>query len=269
MKILQIISIFMMLFISISCEEVVEVDLEESQPRLVIEASLVWDINLQEETLFIKISKTAPFFEEEIPPVKEATVKVFSEKGEVYEFTQTEPGFYVHPGFPPQIGVDYTLEVVYNGEIYEATEKFVPTVELEDVTQDNEGGFSGNDIELKVFYTDPAGVQNNYLFRYFSNQISLQIYDDELTDGNRNFAFFTDEDLKAGDRVIFEIQGISRPFYEYLFLLRSQAGGDNAGPFQTQPTTVKGNIVNTTDPENFPFGFFRLSSSDFLEYVVQ
>jgi hypothetical protein len=32
------------------------------------------------------------------------------------------------------------------------------------VEQNNEGGFTGEDIELKAFYTDPANIENYYFF---------------------------------------------------------------------------------------------------------
>lgn len=96
----------------------------------------------------------------------------------------------------------------------------------------------------------------------------MQISEDELVNGNLTFGYFANEDIKSGDQVNFELQGISQRFYEYMFILRSQAG-TGGGPFQTQPTTVKGNIINSTNPENFPFGYFRLSQVDQLSYTIE
>jgi hypothetical protein len=41
------------------------------------------------------------------------------------------------------------------------------------------------------------------------------------------------------------------------------------GPFSTPPATLRGNIVNLTNEENFCLGFFRLSEIDRLDYTVQ
>lgn len=251
-----------------SCEDVVDVDLEKSEPRLVIEASLLWNVDQAENTQLIKLSTTAPFFEEEIPPALGASVFITDENGREYIFEEITNGVFRYENLPLLPDVEYELVVTYKDEVYTATEKLVPVPRLEYVEQEI-GGFTGDEYEFKVFYTDPADMENYYLFRYVNEQVSLQIYTDEFTNGNRTFAFFNDEDAKPGDLVGFQIQGISRGFYEYMFILRSQSGSSNGGPFQTQPSIVRGNIVNTTNPENFAFGYFRMSATNFLVYEVQ
>ncbi|MGB7784940.1 MAG: DUF4249 domain-containing protein [Salinimicrobium sp.] len=252
-----------------SCEDVVDVELEEAEPRLVIEASLLWDIDDAESEQYVVLTTTAPFFDDEIPAAKGASVSVFDETGNEYLFEETEDGIFKNDKIDPVLNSDYRLHINYQGEVYEATEQFIPTPEILYVEQENNGGFTGDDIELKIFYQDPGGMENYYLFRFFEKNLSLQIYDDRFTDGSRNFAYYSAEDLESGDQVGLEIQGISEGFYEYMYILRSQAGSSNGGPFQTQPTTVRGNIVNITNPENFAFGYFRLSATDFMSYTVE
>lgn len=252
----------------VSCEEVVDVDLEQSAPRLVIEASLLWDAEGENDSQFIRLSTTAPYFDEQIPPAQDAAVSVFTPDGREYIFEETEPGLYVNnENIPPSFG-EYELVIFYENQEYQATEKFVETPPIEEVIQLNDRGFSGDETEFRLFYTDPAGEENFYLFRFFHDDLALQIYDDEFTDGNRTFAFFSEEDIKPGDKVGFEIQGISERFYEYLYILRSQSG-TAGGPFQTQPTLVRGNIINMTNPDNFAFGYFRLSQTYYITYTVK
>lgn len=59
------------------------------------------------------------------------------------------------------------------------------------------------------------------------------------------------------------MEGISEPFYNYLYILRSQGGNNGGGPFQSQPATVKGNVVNQTNPENYP-----LDTLDFQKSIL-
>ena len=258
----------MLLLLSLtSCEEVVEVDLEESAPRLVVEASLLWNRGLQENVQIIKLTTTTAYFDNEIPPALGATVSILTKTGEEYIFNEVADGVFTYDNIPPVLNVEHELVITYNEETYVGTGQLMTTPPLEFVEQ-SLGGFSGEDLEFKVFYRDPADVENFYLFRYINEKISLQIYEDEFTNGNETFAFFSDEDAEAGDLVGFEIQGISEAFYEYLYILRSQSG-TAGGPFQTQPSVVRGNIVNTTDPKNFAFGYFRLSEVNFLPYEVE
>lgn len=266
-KLIFLIPVFLLLMIS--CEEVVDVELEESNPRLVVEASLLWKKGTEGNFQTIKLTTTAPFFEDETPPAKDAQVSVISEEGEIFNFEEIDPGIYRNEQFVPDLNKNYELSITYQDETYIAMESLVPVSELQFIEQGSNGGFGGEDTELKVYYNDPAGVDNYYLFRFFFENLSFQIYDDEFTDGNLSFAYFTNEDLLPGEEVAFEIQGISENFYEYMFILRSQAGTNGGGPFQTQPTTVRGNIINITNPENFAFGYFRLSETDFLQYTIE
>ena len=259
--------LLLMLLSLVSCEEVVDVELEESAPRLVIEASLLWNQDLQENVQVIRLTTTAPYFQDEIPPAPGATVTIFTETGEEYIFREMADGIFTHENIPPLMDLEYQLVITYQDDIYVATEEFIPVPELDFVEQ-SLGGFAGDELEFKVFYRDPAEMENYYLFRYINERISLQIYEDEFTNGNQTYAFFGDEDAEPGDVVGFEIQGISEGFYEYMYILRSQSG-TAGGPFQTQPSIVRGNIVNTTNPDNFPFGYFRLSGTNFLTYEVQ
>jgi hypothetical protein len=252
-----------------SCEEVVQVELEDSEPRLVIEASILWRKNTVGHVQLIRLTTTAPFFDDQIPAAEGAKVSVFSETGMEFIFEENEPGIFRNDQFVPLLNKPYELEIEYKDEIYSATETLLPVASLEYIEQTNNGGFGGEDIEFKAYYTDPLNIQNYYLVRFFSEDLSIQIYEDEFTDGNQTFAYFSNEDLTSGEEVAFEIQGISKSFYEYLFILRSQAGSGNGGPFQTQPTIVRGNIINTTNPDNFAFGYFRLSETDFLDYTIQ
>lgn len=255
-------------FLFQGCEEVVDVDLEVSEPRLVIAASILVPKNNREASQFIRLTTTAPYFSEDVPPATGAAVAIIDETGRKFDFEEFEPGYYKSDQFTPSFNMIYELEILYNGELFTAYESLVSTSEIEYVEQKDGAGFSGDNIELRAFYTDPPDIDNYYLFRFLTESLSIQIYDDEFTDGNRTFAYFSDSDIKPGNVVRFEIQGISRRFYEYMFILRSQAGAAG-GPFQTQPTTVRGNVVNKTNPENFPFGYFRLSETDSFNYTVQ
>ena len=269
MKILYNIILFVCILSAISCEEVVDVELQQSPPKLVVEASIIWEKGTNGNTQIINLTTTTPYFESDISPAINAVIVVRSASGKIFDFTEVDPGVYINTSFLPELNMEYQLTIEYDNATYTATEKLLPVAELEQVEQTLNGGFSGEDIELKAYFQDPPGISNYYLFKFFFEDSAIQIYDDQFTNGNRTFAYFSDSDLEIGDQVSFEIQGISERFYEYLYILSSQAGENNGGPFQTQPTTVRGNIINETDQDNFAFGYFRLSQSNKLDYTIQ
>ena len=144
----NILFILVILLLS-SCEEVIDIDLQNSDPKLVIEAS----VNVLKDgtsDAVVTLSQTAPFFENYIPPVTDALVSITSSTGDVYNFNHTQNGIYT-ANFVPVLENSYTLEVIYQNQTYTATESLHTVTEFEEVIQDNEGGFGGDQIQLKPF----------------------------------------------------------------------------------------------------------------------
>lgn len=267
---LYIIFIFSLFY---GCEDVIDVDLNEAEPRLVVEASINWFKNTAGNEQSIKLSLSAPFFEAYTPPANGAVIQIADTNNNVFNFIEdNNTGIYNNNTFIPVIDETYTLTINYNGEIYTATETLKSVVPIDFVEQNDEGGFTGEDIELKVYFTDPADIDNYYFFEYTTDIPvipTLDVGDDEFIDGNQIFAFFTEEDLASGDEVTIRHFGVSSQFYEFMFILLQQGSEEGGGPFETQPATVRGNIINTTNPDNFPFGYFRLSEVEELLYIVE
>ncbi len=251
-----------------SCEDVIEVDLNTAAPRLVVEANINLLENGTSEST-VKLTTTAPFFDNQIPVVNDAIVTITASNGEVSPFTYSENGIYVS-NLIPQENIEYTLEIIYNNETYTSTNTLRKAVPLEFVTQRNDGGFSGEDIELKAFFTDPGGIQNFYYFEGLSNAgDSFDVLDDEFFDGNTIFGFYLIEDLEQGDVVTFNLYGVDQQFYNFMFILLQQISDGGGGPFETQPATVRGNVVNRNNTDNFPLGYFRISEKYTLIYTVE
>ncbi|PVW13572.1 DUF4249 domain-containing protein [Marixanthomonas spongiae] len=253
-----------------SCEEVVDVDLNEGEPKLVIDAKITKNIEDDSSITRVKLSTTVPFFDSEINLVNGATVTITDEKGTVYTIENTSDGVYEYPGFNPLPNTNYTLEIVYKNEVYTATEQLQPVVPLEFVEQRNDGGFDGESIELKVFFTDPANEENYYFFEAITESGSgYDALEDKFFDGNLIFGFLSTDDLETGDQVTFYLHGTNEQFYNFIFILLQQGSDASGGPFETQPATVRGNLVNETNPDNFPLGYFRISETSVLNYTVQ
>lgn len=265
--------ILFLLLALVSCEDIIDVNLNDAPPKLVIDASIDWFKGTEGKNQEIKLTLSAPFFDNEVPPANGAQVEITNSENIKFIFLEdNQTGIYRCNNFIPKIEETYTLTINYNEEEFVASETLKSVSEIDFVEQNNEGGFTGEDIELKAFYTDPANIENYYLFE-FNTDIAvtpdLEVYNDEFTDGNQIFGFFTEEDLANGDTVNIRNHGISEQFYEFMFILLQQTSEGGGGPFETQPATVRGNCFNSTNPENFPLGYFRLSEVDELIYIVE
>ncbi|WP_367768250.1 DUF4249 domain-containing protein [Flavobacterium sp. WC2421] len=256
-----------------SCEDVVQVNLKTDSPKLVIEASINWYKNTIGNRQSIKLTTTTNYYDNLIPVVSGATVYITNATNATFIFTEAQQtGEYICTNFIPKIDETYTLTILNGGQTYHATETMKSIAPISEIIQNNEGGFTGNNIEIKTYYTDPANETNYYLYKYsYSNQVTQNFYTDEDTffQGNPFFSISQSDNLKVGDEVIVTHYGISKQYYNYMNVLVSIAGGNGGGPFQSPPATVRGNIINTTNKEDYPLGYFSLSEVDTKTYTIQ
>ena len=152
-----------------SCEDVIDVDVNNAEPRLVIEASLDWEKGTAGNTQTIKLSMSSPYFStEEDTSVSGATVTVTNtNSGAIFNFVDENDGSYTINNFVPVIGDTYHLDVSYNGENYEATETLMSVSDINSITQSIEGGFDDELLEVNVYFDDPEDEENHYLILYY------------------------------------------------------------------------------------------------------
>lgn len=254
----------------ISCTDVIDVDVPEAPPRLVIEASLDWEKGTDGSNQTILLSESTPYFDSsEISIVVGASVKVTNNvDGQEFIFTDQGNGEYTTSSFVPKLNESYTLEVINDGETYLAVETLTPVVDIDNVYQSTENGFDDEALEVNVEYTDPANEENFYLFKFQRvGDLLPDLLDlsDEFTDGNQISIFYErleDEDINQdefvpGDVVDISMHGISEQYFNYIRLLISQ--NESGGPFSATPVAVKGNCINPNDPDDYAFGYFRVT----------
>jgi hypothetical protein len=262
MRAIKFLSLLVSFTFFTSCLDVVEVDLEEATPRTVIDASIKWENNTNGNSQVIEISRTRNFFEDEIIRITDANVEVIGENNESYLFEETEPGIYTTTSFSPELNATYQLNIISNGVTYEATEQFVNPTLIDSITQNDDGGFTGGEKEVTIYFKDNPEEENYYLARFNTDFLAfpeVEIQSDEFNNGNTISFSFSDEELETGDIVDIEFYTISKSYYDFLFRLLLQSGSAG-GPFQAQPATVRGNIINQDNFDNFPFGYFSLST---------
>jgi hypothetical protein len=270
------IQLFFVLIVAIlfnSCEDVINVNLNTASPKLVIEAAINWQKGTLGNVQIIKLTTTSDFYNNAIPTVSGATVFISNSSNTKFNFIEKpNTGQYECDNFIPVINETYHLTVITNGQTYTATESLKSVAPITKIVQNNQGGFAGNTIEIKSFYNDPAPENNFYLFKHvYSNQVKSNYYVDKDTffQGNEFFSLSRNKDVKVGDKVVISHFGISQAYYSYMSILVSIAGSNNGSPFQSPPATVRGNIINNTNFDNFALGYFSLSEVDTQNYVVQ
>ncbi|AOW09673.1 DUF4249 domain-containing protein [Flavobacterium gilvum] len=270
MNIIKHISIAIALFFFAGCEDVVNVDLNTAPPRLVVDASINWQKGTDGSKQKIILSTTTDYYSNVVPKVSGATVSIKNSQNISYIFAETpNTGEYTCTNFKPVIGETYTLTVNYNGATYTATETMQSVTPIDTIVQNNNAGFSGKDYEIVVYYKDPM-AKNFYMVRFFpdiNKAPTYHVLGDQFSNGNQKKWNFSDENLKQGSSIDVTHYGISEDYYNYMSKIIATAGSQN--PFQTTPATVRGNIVNQTNIDNYALGYFSLSETDFRNYIIQ
>lgn len=260
--------LFVLLFLS--CDKVVELDLENGDPKIVIDAEIIWEKGTSGNQQSIKITRMAPYYSPTTPKVSGAQVRVENSKGDVFTFNESEPGLYVCTNFVPAIDMEYKLFVNVDGQTLTATEKLIAVPPVEKIDQEFMPDITGPDLIVVTFYyKDPANQANYYLTDYKADILPYPEYgttSDEFVNGNEISQKFTDADLKPGKVLDITHRGISKNFYNYMNLILEVT---NSNPFAATPGNIRGNIINTTNANNFALGYFRVCEANKLTYVVK
>lgn len=263
-KILAIISTGLLLSL-FSCEEVIEVNLNESNPQWVIEANI--DDEDKEARVFI--SQTGSYSTPTSPtPGTGALITIRSSGGQAYDLTEYEPGKYNATDIDLQVLEQYELEVELEGKSYGAISILQAPVKIDSLSSEfRSGAFGfGEGYYLRLEFQDPPEVRNYLRFEISVNGVprpDIALYDDNLTDGNKvSFPLFV-EPFEEGE--IVEVKAYSLDFdqYRYWTGLSEILGFGNGGGESAAPANPPSNLSNDA------LGYFGVSSVSFVTKEVK
>ncbi|MEL7002619.1 MAG: DUF4249 domain-containing protein [Bacteroidota bacterium] len=261
-----------------SCEEQIELDLPTPPSRLVVEGRVERIMNEATYEQQIVLSTLNDFFDQsQTPRVNDATVSVTDSKENVYTYQldPETPGRYINADLKGEVGETYTLNIEWNGQLYQAEETLVSVPSLDQVYQQFEEGnaFEDEGIKVAIDFTDPGDQENYYFWELFSEGNNIITADpgnsgnviakDEFYNGQTIVGYFPNEErvFLPGDEVVVRHIGISKANYDYLFLLFEQTG-QTGQLIDVPPAFIRGNIRNLTTPDDLALGYFGASEVD-------
>jgi hypothetical protein len=269
--------LFILLFMVLSCEKEIEIDLPPSSSQWVVEAA----INQYSPTLnYVFISQSVDYFKPDLTVGGEggADVRIvkgrISGKDTIYDGPETQffgignipgadtliedidllknlEGIYLNPSFVGEIGAVYQLRIqLKNGHLISGN-TYIPEPVIVDTILYSLGGNPDDqgreDAFLTFFWNDPP-EQNNY--RLFVNKSTfnfllgwgavdiIRTFDDRQQNGvYRGYSFFSP--FKQQDTVNLYLTTIGRS--EFQFWESFSDASSNGGPFAT-PVQLKSNI---------------------------
>lgn len=280
-------------FVLLSCEDVINPNLRNTKPVLVVDA---W-INDKAEDQVIRLSLTQPYLSGETPPPVSGATVTITHAGGSLSFAEDvdQPGVYrwitdelTRADVFGQTGRSYTLSVNVNGQVFQASSRINRTVAIDSITfsESDSPFYPGNAYLAEFWATEPSGEGDTYWIRTYKNgnllgkpsEINLA-YDAGFSKGgnfdgitfippirsvNPNDVDENDQPLapyEAGDSVYVEIHSITYESFTFLSQVSVQTNrpGGFGELFSTPLANVSSNIVAAPGPLR-AVGFFNVAA---------
>ncbi len=228
-----------------ACTEKVDVQLGDTEPKVVIEAYLATET----DSSYVKLSRSINYFASGgSPAITDATVEITG-NGNTILFNHIADGLYKGPsGYMPDTAVTYTLKVLADGQEYTSVSTLYPMFYV--------------DPQLQFEYRDASGfLDAGYAVTYWSSDSRPQEIHTQFKFGQNDTLFdqeiiFSNTDIVknelrpfelpfyrplSGDSVMLEFRSIDPQVAAYLVALANLNSGA-PGPFQTPPANPPTNI---------------------------
>ncbi|MCC5921755.1 MAG: DUF4249 domain-containing protein [Cyclobacteriaceae bacterium] len=252
------------LFFTISsCRDIIDLELEEAEPRLVVEAMLLDD----ERAARVKLTRSNTYFTvDDFPVVTNAVVHISDEDGNRHELIYDENlEQFTNTNLRAELGRSYLLHISSEWGEYTAENKAMPVGILDSLTQ---RFVVGTPFQEEGYYlrfsgrTDPNQV-NYFRFKVYRNDTLFNSRSDILVFSDRNigntirnlqlnYAFQPDDVVKV------EKYSLNRDIRDYFSELQSLLFNDG-GLFSPPPVNPPSNIMRTRADQLEALGFFQVS----------
>jgi hypothetical protein len=160
----QIFSLLILCSITIGCSETYNLQSNNYEELLVIEATITNEFKKQE----IKITKTSKFEDEDVKTESGATVMVSDNNGKNYIFNEVS-GIYISENeFQAEPNTKYTLSIITSdGKRYESSSQTLTTLnEIENIIPEVVNNKEGRGVEISVKSYDPTNTSKYYRYKY-------------------------------------------------------------------------------------------------------
>jgi hypothetical protein len=241
-----------------SCTKIIEVNLNNAEPKLVIEGVVT-----NTDAAKVTISKSVQFNNSNtFPSISGAVVTITDNSGGNFILTETSPGTYTNSSLIGMVGKTYNLSVNLNGTTYTAASTMPAQVNLDTLLLENIAFIPDNIWIVKPQYRDPDGFGNYYRFIQKINNVTnptIWVWDDKLSNNGVSTRplIQADSTIEVNDTIEVEMQCLDRNIFRYFTALSSlqQSATTPANP----DTNISGNVL----------GYFSAHTSQKKKVVVK
>lgn len=250
----RIFGIFYAAVILTSCTETIDIELDETYTRLVIDGQITTDTMAHA----IRLSKSASYFSNAEPPAVSGAELLLDDGLQQFILTEIPIGsgrYFTPENYFGQPGNTYTLNINLPEEIGESTnyqaQNTLATTDfrLDSIMLEYRNPFG---FWLVMLYAYDPPTTDFYRFDAFRNGEILTdtanrtfILDDRLFNGNNTngstVMFLYEDEVQLGDTILLRMSAISKDYYEFLFELRNESGSGNP-LFGGPPANITSNL---------------------------
>ncbi len=263
LKLKYILPLFLLVLL-FGCEKVIDVELNEVNPGIVIEANLTGNPGSVE----VKITKTGDYFgTADMEKVSGASVILEDDAGNRIELPETDEGIYALGKLDVVEGTTYTLTVEAEGETYVAQSTLHPAVKITSLDYFYEEGesFFDDGYYLILILQDPADEENYYRIKTWKNGRSknnadnLILFTDRYVEGKEVQITMRGTIFKNGSIAKVELITLDKGAYEFY---RTFSDVASTNPGSAAPANPKSNFSNGA------LGYFSAYSSDSQSVII-
>jgi hypothetical protein len=258
MKNIRTIILFLAILVAAtSCREPIDLTLDTTYRRLVVEGS----ITNMEKAHRVALTYTSDYLTSDAPvPATGAMVEI-TDGQSVFLLTEVAPGIYeTAPTVAGVIGREYTLtirglDVDADGEpeTYTGTDLLKPVMLLDSVAIEPQKPVTNPPVyKISGWGQEPSTPDDCYQWVYFVNGVlqtdtldKTLFVDDTFVNGAYlpGLTMFMEVKAMPGDTILVETRSLTRRYYDFLVTLMLETSwnqGGGAGP----PSNIKGNMSN-------------------------
>jgi len=210
------------IFVFAGCEKVINLNLVESKPQLVIEGLITDGAG----PYTVKLSKTGSYFDEPVLPLVSKAVVVISDNlGTTDTLKEAKPGIYLTSKVKGIPGRTYNLSVLSENIRYTATSTMFSHIAIDSLKLRKSyapgigvgtNGQRESRVEIHCFFRDLPEKNFYRTLVYMSNRPLVEdykLYDDQYTNGKQ-----TELQVKraqVGDKIRVDLMSLDKNTYEY------------------------------------------------------
>ncbi len=278
----KILHIILLALMAAACTEKINVKLDTTYTRLVVDGSIESDTGVYQ----VALTKSADYFSNvPVPRVVNASVTI-SDGINTFLLHESQKGisgiYETDADFTGHIGKTYTLhvdlpEAISGKTSVEATSALLPVTHLDSIGADFHPEWGKKGIwTVKLYAQEPGNETNYYLFNFYRNGKLMTdtltkkvVSDDKFYNGSYmngvDVIYLNNEHkwetISPGDTIMLQMSGITKEYYD--FINEVVQSGFNIPFFSGPPANIKGNVSNGG------VGFFAAYSNSFAKTVVK